>query len=61
MLKVLVLHNFFKKLSFATELPAELSVPQRGNSQVNPKDWYGRSFDTYVESVKTQVGNKLEK
>ncbi len=60
MLKVLVLHNLKKKLSFA-DVPAELPVPQRGNSQVNLKDWYSRIFDTYVESVKTQVGKKLEK
>jgi hypothetical protein len=60
MLKVLVLHNFLKNLA---DVPAELPVPQRGNSQVNAKDWYGRIFDTYVdvESLKTQVGNKLEK
>ncbi len=57
MLKVLVLHNFFLKLSFAY-VPAELPVPQRGNSQVNLRDWYGRIFDTSVEAVKAQVGNK---
>ncbi len=35
--------------------PAELPISQRGDRQANPKEWYGKIFDKYEDSVKTQV------
>ena len=45
--------------SFAN-VPAELPVPQRGNSQVNPKTGMVASL-TPMLSLSRPAGNKLEK